>query len=121
MKRDFELVRKLLFFFEEKAGPKSIPIPPIEGYSEHEIMHHCVLLYDAGLLRCESVKSSSSGRVIEVIPFDLTWDGHEFLDKIRSDTVWSRVKSQVEGKGVTLSFNLINELAKNAIFGMLGA
>ena len=121
MKRDFELVRKLLFFFEEKPGPESISVPPIEGYSEHEIMYHCILLHDAGLLRCEPMKSSTSDRVIQVIPFDLTWEGHEFLDKIRSDTIWSKVKSQVQDKGGTLSFNLISELAKNTILGMFRA
>jgi len=33
MKRDMELVRKLLFFFEEKPSPEHVKVPPIEGYT----------------------------------------------------------------------------------------
>ncbi|MCK4752923.1 MAG: DUF2513 domain-containing protein, partial [Planctomycetes bacterium] len=88
MKRDFDLVRKLLIYFDEKPGPEHVEVPPIEGYDELSIKYHTVLLHDAEFLRCEPVTSSSSNRVIYVIPFDLTWKGHEFLAKIRDDGIW---------------------------------
>ena len=78
MKRDFELIRQLLIFFEEKQSPQHIEVPPIDGYDELTIKYHLVLLHDAGLLRCEPVRSSTSERVIYVLPFDLTWEGHGF-------------------------------------------
>ncbi len=87
MKRDFELVRKLLMFFEEQRSAKHVEMPPIEGYDEGTIKYHLVLLHEAGLLQCEPIRSTTSDRVIYVIPFDLTWDGHEFLDKVRNDNV----------------------------------
>lgn len=81
MKRDFNLVRKLLLFFEKKADAKPVKAPAIEGYSELEIQYHLVLMHEAGLLHCETVTSESTpDRVIYVIPFDLSWQGHEFLD-----------------------------------------
>lgn len=120
MKRDMELVRKLLFFFEEKADPKHVQVPPIDGYSETLIKYHCVLLHDAGLIFCEPVKSSTSERPIYVIPFELSWAGHEFLDKIRSETVWAKVKSQAQEKSLSLSFNIINELAQRVVTSALG-
>jgi hypothetical protein len=113
MKRDFELVRKLLLFFEEKDNPDFIKVPPIAGYDELTIKYHLVLLYDAGLLRCEPVKSSTSDRVIYVIPFELTWDGHEFLEKIRNNSTWNKIKEVISSKGGAFAFGVINQLATN--------
>jgi hypothetical protein len=111
MKRDFELIRKILLFFEEKQSSKMCEVPPIEGYDETTIKNHLVLLYDAGLLRCEPVRSSTSDRVICVIPFELTWDGHEFLSKIRDETVWHKINNLVKSKGGSIAFTVINQLA----------
>jgi len=111
MKRDFDLIRKLLIFFEEKPGPEHVEIPPIKGYDDLTIKYHLVLLYDAGFLRCEPVKSSTSDRVIYVLPFDLTWQGQEFLQKIRNETTWQKIKDVILSKGGVLAFSVINELA----------
>ena len=111
MKRDFDLIRKLLLFFEEKPGPESVEVPPIDGYDVITIKYHLVLLYDGGLLRCEMVRSSTSDRVIYVIPFELTWDGHEFLEKIRDETTWRRILEKIKSSGGALAFSVINQLA----------
>ena len=114
MKRDFDLVRLLLVFFEEKATPELVQVPPIDGYDELMIKYHLVLLYDAGLLRCEPVKSSTSDRVIYVLPFELTWNGHEFLEKIRSETTWKKIRGAIQTKGGALAFSVIDALATKA-------
>jgi len=82
-----------------------------EGYDDLNIKYHLVLLYDAGFLRCEPEKSTTSDRVIQVIPFDLTWDGHEFLDKIKNETIWKKVKDTIVQKGLSTSLSVINQLA----------
>lgn len=119
MKRDFDLVRKLLVYFEEKPGPEHVEIPPIAGYDELTIKYHLVLLHDAGLLRCEPVTSSSSDRVIYVLPFDLTWDGHEFLAKIRDDGLWRKTKDAILSKGGQLTFNTITTVATTLMKKMI--
>lgn len=119
MKRDFELIRKLLLFFEQKEETRPVGVLPIEGYSDNQIMYHCMLLYDAGLLRCEPIKSRTSDRVVKVVPFELTWDGHEFLDRIRSDDVWNNINKLAKSKGISLSYSLINQLADKIIAGLL--
>jgi len=111
MKRDLELIRKLLIFFEEKESPQSVEVPPINGYDELSIKYHLVLLHDAGLLRCEPVKSSTSERVIYVLPFDLTWEGHEFLAKVKNEGVWRKIRTVVAAKGGSLAFSVVNQLA----------
>jgi len=111
VKRDFDLIRQLLIFFEEKQSPQQIEVPPIDGYDELTIKYHLVLLHDAGLLRCEPVRSSTSERVIYVLPFDLTWEGHEFLAKVRNEGVWKKIRSVVASKGGSLAFSVVNQLA----------
>jgi hypothetical protein len=116
MKRDLELVRELLLFFDEKPGGEHVEAPPIPGYDVAVVKYHLVLLYDAGYLRCEPVKSSTSDRVIYVQPFDLTWSGHEFLDRIRSPYVWEEVIGNIKQRGfVSASVDLIKRLADAAI------
>lgn len=111
MKREFDLRRKLLIFFEEKSGSEAVQLPAIAGYDERVIKHHLVLMFDAGLLRCEPVRSSTSDRVIYVIPFELTWDGHEFLDKIRDESIWRKIVEHIRASGGSLAFSVINSVA----------
>jgi hypothetical protein len=111
MKRDLELIRKLLFFFEAKQSPEPVEAPQLEGYDEVTIKYHLVLMCDANLLRCEPIKSTTSDRIIYVIPFELTWDGHEFLDKVRSETVWGKIKAIAASKGGSLAFDVVKDLA----------
>ena len=120
MKRDFDLVRKLLIYFEEKPGPEHVEVPPIDGYDELTIKYHLVLLHDADLLRCEPVKSSSGDRVIYVLPFDLTWDGHEFLSKIRDDGLWRKTKDTILSKGCQLTFSTITTVAATLMKKAIG-
>ena len=112
MTRDFDLIRKLLVFFDEKAGPEHVAMPNVgDEDSDSKVMYHLLLMYQGGLLDCEPQKSSTSDRVISVIPFNLTWEGHEFLAKIRSEGTWQKVKDLALSKGGSLSFAVLNQVA----------
>ena len=115
MKRDFELIRKLLFFFEAREKSEYIESPDINGNESTCIKYHCRLLYDAGFLRCEPITSSTSDRVIRVLGFELTWDGHEFLEKIRTDTMWKKINDYAFDKGIPLSFSVVSGVAQHWI------
>lgn len=116
MKRDLELIRKILLFFDAKPGSECVETLEIPGYDELSIKYHLVLLNDAGFLRCEEIKSTTSNRIIYVVPFDLTWGGHEFLDKIRDQYVWDEVKNKINEKGfVSASIDFVKKLADAAI------
>jgi hypothetical protein len=48
MTRDFDLIRKLVFF-DEKPGPGYVELPLIAGsHTEAKVRYHLVLLHDAG-------------------------------------------------------------------------
>lgn len=108
-----ELIRKLLFYFEERDTSSCVAIPQVEAYDAKVIEYHLLLMHDANLLRCEPIRSRTSDRVIKVIPFELTWEGHEFLEKVRSDKVWKKIKRAIISKGGSLAFSVINHVATN--------
>lgn len=120
MKRDPDLVRQLLIFFDAKSSPDLVKIPSIEGYDVLTIKYHGVLLYDAGFLRCEPVTSSTSTRVIEVWPFELTWAGHEFLDTAPDNARWRSVVSVAKEKGGAIPFTVIGQLLVEAAKAAVG-
>lgn len=112
MKRDMEVLRKLLQFFHDKEDPAMAPAPDIgPEYSANVVQYHLRLMCQAGWLNCESEKSSTSDRVIRVYPFDLTWEGHEFLAKINAEGVWPRLKALIGAKGGSMAVAVINQLA----------
>ena len=78
-------------------------------------------MYEGGLLDAETVVSTTTERrLINVLPFGLTWDGHEFLDAIRDNNVAKKVKSRLGGKLADVPFVLIRELALAAGRAQLG-
>src|SRR5690606_17499596 len=108
MKRDLDLVRELLLHLESKPNDRP-EIPVLDGRAEIDIGYHLILLYDPGLIRAEPERSNT-GRVIRVLPFSLTWQGHEFLDTARDNSAWAAAKTQVKSKTGTISFDLLKAL-----------
>lgn len=119
MKRDFELIRSLLFYFEEKPDTKFVECPDIEGYDELTIKYHLLLLAQARLIDYEP-ELTKTGRIIRVIASNLTWNGHEFLDAIRNEGTWNKIKTFVKEKGASLSFDVIKAVALHGVKAMIG-
>ena len=121
MKRDPDLIRKLLVFFEDKSDCNRVEVGTIhiEGFDTILIQYHLDLMYEAGFLSGEPMRSSTSDRLIGVLPFRLTWKGHEFLDAARSNTIWNQAKEILGNKSLTLSFEalyqLLTKLASEAL------
>ena len=95
MKRDPDLIRKILFMLEDdnKAfysfGYKDVPI---EGYSPAEVSYHLDLMMDAGLVHTQSfyIQSFSRGTFPSRHVVGLSWRGQELLDYARDDALWSQ-------------------------------
>ena len=112
MKRDTELIRKILIALEDHEEPLFGGHLEIEGYSTEEINFHLMLLDEAGLI--EAIDASTfSGP--SYIPQRLTWDGFEFLEAVKNETVWKETKkrmSQLGGFVFELAKPLAIEIAK---------
>lgn len=111
MKRDPDLIRKLLIHLEEKPDDKIITELELEGHDKNEVMYHFILMDQAGLIRCErEVSTTTSDRVIRVYPFSLTWQGHEFLEASRNETLWNKAKELIMQKSGALSLDVLKAL-----------
>lgn len=111
MKRDMELVRKILFYVEENyvAGQKWLRNIDIEGYDYDVIMEHVLLVYENGLI--QDIKDISTLGGISYWIGNLSNAGYDFLDKIRSDTVWNKTKTTIKEKGLPMVTGTISTIA----------
>ena len=92
MKRDMELCREILFALEEQYVDTAIVNLKVAGHGMKEVAYHCKLLYEAGFVASYNPKYGSN-TLLAFSVGGMTWDGHEFLDKIREDTVWNKTKA----------------------------
>ena len=105
MKRDMDLVRKILLDVEESDEWRHSAVA-IEGLDDEMVSYHVKLLHQAGLI--EAVDKTSLGTLCWH-PTTLTWDGHEFLDAARDESRWGTAKNTLLSKVGVLSFDLLKE------------
>ena len=124
MKRDMELIRKILLEIEswKDTTPK---IVDLDGYDSIIIGRHVELLYEANLI--DSLKPFESGLDHDpatIFIKDLSWSGHEFIDVLKNQSVWGKLNenfSVEELAGLPLSvlqnvgMALFNEWAKRRV------
>ena len=110
MKRDMDLVRKILLQLEKECDATGIRLAPspvhttVKGYSEREIFYHLRLLSDANLIKLEN----ESGYGCDVaFAKRLTWKGHEFLELSRDESIWMKAKEVTKKAGKSFSFELL--------------
>ena len=118
MKRDMDLARAILLALEDSpdvAGGQAITV---DGVSDLEVSYHVKLLHDAGLIEAFDFSDQSD---FKWVPQRLTWDGHEFLEAARSETIWIKAKQLVTDRVGGISFDVLKavlvDLAKKAVIG----
>ena len=119
MKRDMDLVRKLLFAIETHEFSSRLENPPVEGYDEATIDHHVFLMKEAGLVEALSIDTQQSGPHRRAAARRLTWKGHDALDVLRSDTVWAKTKGIVAKAGGA-SIQMVIDVASSVVKEQLG-
>ena len=50
---------------------------------------------------------------------NLTWQGHDLLDTLRSKPVWEKIKTTAREKGIELTFEAVKALGKLALQSVL--
>jgi hypothetical protein len=119
MKRDMDLVRKILLAmdaYEHGFAPHDLTIP---GYDQEVIGHHVWLMAEGQLLTASTMTVSNSESPI-ALPHTITWKGHDFLDAVRNDSIWSKVKIQLKDHAITVPFALLQDLALKILAAHVG-
>ncbi len=110
MKRDMSLIRKILICIEDDKDYLDI-----DGFDSECLRYHALILIEAGLLDGEVRDCLENTSMIpsEVDITRLTWGGHEFLDNIRSEEVWAKIKSEFKDASVSTIVSVGKQLAEN--------
>lgn len=119
MIRDDELVREILLRVEaSQESPLTIDGLGITDYDRAEIGYHLQLLEEAGYIVAGFAYGDNV--VQEALVDRLTWDGHEFLDAIRNETVWAETKSTVAAAVGSASLEVVKAVATAVSLKMMG-
>jgi hypothetical protein len=121
MKRDMDLVRKILLAIEENPQGFFNKRLLIEGYSAEQIGYHVYLMMQAGLV--EGADATTMGCQSPVaIPTGLTWQGHDFLDACRDEGVWAKAKEKLKSLGGEVPLEVVKtvliEIMKKQVLGI---
>ena len=114
MKRDMDTIRKLLLWLEEKESSgihmlSAADFPECEDYLYEHIQFHLKMLEGSPFIETGGIKSHR-----QVAFKGLTWEGRDFLDKIRDDDNWNKTKDRVKQIG-SWSIGVVGEVAAQVV------
>ena len=122
MRLNADCVRDVMLFLEENLELVSfLDCSNIEiNYTSNDVTYTCAKLIEAGYL-IGNTKVDLSGHM-KVVINSITWNGHQFLDNVRSNTVWKKTKETAIKLGsVSVSFlsNIAAQIIANVISGKI--
>ena len=110
MKRDMDLVRKILLAMAEHEHGFAPDRFTIAGYDQDVIGHHVWLMKQGELVTAVDVTCQGDAGPT-ALPGSITWQGHNFLETVRNERVWLKVKAELKDRSISLPFSLLQELA----------
>lgn len=114
MERNIDLCRKILLEIEKNDTGRPISNLKIENHSLKETKYHCKMLYEEKLITNYRNYLHDNFAVGE-----LTWAGHDFLDKIRDENVWNKVKEIITKNGSEITIDVIKVVATDVITNLI--
>ncbi len=115
MKRDMDLIRKLLLQLEGEQVD-------LNEYESSQIEFHKALIWEKGLAEGpKPIYSYQRGTktVGRAILEKLTWEGYDFLDGIREESRWMKVKDHLKGAGKIVTLESVKQAIK-VLFEQVG-
>lgn len=91
MRRDFELIRKILAKVEEMPARGELRRLPIDGYDTDTVTAHVQMLADEGFI--EANISNPRGGQVHITR--MMWKGHDFYDAMKDEGIWKKAKDTV--------------------------
>ncbi len=114
-----DLVRRILLALEAREHGYAPGGFTIAGYDQDVIGHHVWLMEQGRLIT--AVKTTVHGDASpNALPITITWAGHDFLDAVRNDRVWGKVRTELKDKAITLPFTLLQDLALKILAAHIG-
>jgi len=108
MKRDWEVIRAILIAAEEMEPNSQLNSCDVPGYDNQVVAAHMDMLHDAGYIDARFLRSTN----LTAFLIKTTYTGHDLLDTIRSEGMWTKIKSVAKTKGVELTFEVVKQVGK---------
>jgi len=116
MKRDMDLVRKILLYFDstdaDRVSPKNVIL---DGYSTKQTLFHIEIMTEAGLLDHRIIQAELSDGRRAHLNLDggvrPTMAGYDFLDAVRDAETWKKTKDGALAAG-GWTIDILKDLAK---------
>ena len=109
MKRDMDLIRLILLEIE-KAEENEVENMNIDGYSKEDVVFNAKLLKQYNMI--EKFEEDVLGNYYIG---SLTWGGSDYLDSIRDNSKWKRIKSVIKEKALPFTFDIVKSVATTII------
>ncbi len=121
MKKNWEIIREILLRLEASSAPNTyLNAEAISEYPVQEVAYNMRLLSQAGYIKAQILESrSGNGEIGAALAIHLTNTGHELLDTIRSESVWSKITDTFKSKGVEMTFDLVISVGKKVMESLL--
>lgn len=120
MKLDRDCVRDILLAIEEHQGlnerafvSKFAQTHVGDKYGPDQSLYTTIKLFESGYINGRPIKAD--GGIHEFVIYDLTPDGHAFIENIRDPEVWNAIKSYVEAGVKSASLAVMAEFAKQYV------
>lgn len=118
MKRDWELIRRLLFKVENMPPGDYLLPQEIADENPLKVGYHFKIMIEAGLIfgtkSCDEYKNLETCFAVGIL-----WQGHELLDSIRKDSMWKKIKITAIERSSLLSFEAIKAAISHLIKEMI--
>lgn len=112
MKRDMDLVRAILLALAESDEELWSTSLVSDKYSREIIGYHFLILNEAGLI-VANVQAADDDPYYAAVALRLTWEGNDFLDTVRDETIWNKVRSTVGKITSGASFEVFKTVASS--------
>lgn len=127
MKLNIDCIRDVLIFLEEnleinddleiKSQNLHTICNALEGkYEKPEIAYTLLKLKEGGYIQAQ--KFMGNGIISNIIVSSITYEGHQFIESIRSETVFEEVKNRL-GKIGVFALNIIQKVAIDYITSLI--
>jgi hypothetical protein len=111
MNRDMDLIRRIALAAAD--APHGTILQSLNGVDEADFSLHVEWMEEAGLVKAYIGESMAGPKSAAI--FRLTWDGCEFVDAVRSETLWKKAKTNVIKPGMSFTFGVLRDWLKAEI------
>lgn len=123
MKLNHDCVRDLLLTIEEKVKSQPVYIGLLANntllhvYEITDLIYTSERLSEAGLINIKIFQTLDGEK--NILVKSITWNGHQFLDNIRDNNVWSKTKKTVSALS-SVSLSILVDIAKKIVEKSIG-